>query len=93
MGHHQVLYHPFTREEQVEATELEKKAMEERKGIIGSTMDALVGSGVGLVGTSIVGGVGHRHCGKWAWQIHGPNRDRELEHVSEAAQQQQRGVS
>jgi Ca2+-dependent lipid-binding protein len=64
-----VLYHPFTKEEQIEALEMEKKAIEERKrlkdaGVIGSTMDAiggaasLVGSGVGLVGTGIVGGVG-----------------------------------
>jgi hypothetical protein len=65
----QVMYHPFTKEEQLEALEMEKKAIEERKrlkeaGVIGSTMDAiggaasLVGSGVGLVGTGIVGGVG-----------------------------------
>ncbi|CAL4928502.1 unnamed protein product [Urochloa decumbens] len=67
--HLSVLYHPFTREEQVEAMELEKAAMEERKrlkeaGLIGSTMDALggaaslVGSGVGLVGSGIGAGVG-----------------------------------
>lgn len=67
--HLKVIYHPFTKEEQMEALELEKKAIEERKrlkeaGVIGSTMDALggaaslVGSGVGLVGTGIVGGVG-----------------------------------
>ncbi|TVU39434.1 hypothetical protein EJB05_12853 [Eragrostis curvula] len=64
-----VKYHPFTKEEQLEALEMEKKAIEERKrlkeaGVIGSTMDAiggaasLVGSGVGLVGTGIAGGVG-----------------------------------
>ncbi|GJN07679.1 hypothetical protein PR202_ga25527 [Eleusine coracana subsp. coracana] len=64
-----LMYHPFTKEEQLEALEMEKKAIEERKrlkeaGVIGSTMDAiggaasLVGSGVGLVGTGIVGGVG-----------------------------------
>ncbi|RCV10420.1 hypothetical protein SEVIR_2G117100v4 [Setaria viridis] len=63
-----VMYHSFTKEEQLEALEAEKQAIEERKrlkeaGIIGSTMDAvggaasLVGSGVGLVGTGIVGGV------------------------------------
>ncbi|KAL5199034.1 hypothetical protein ABZP36_002546 [Zizania latifolia] len=67
--HLKVTYHPFTKEEQMEALESEKKAIEERKrlkeaGVIGSTMDALggaaslVGSGVGLVGTGIVGGVG-----------------------------------
>ncbi|CAN6203659.1 unnamed protein product [Urochloa humidicola] len=66
--HVKVMYHPFTKEEQLEALEAEKQAIEERKrlkeaGIIGSTMDAvggaasLVGSGVGLVGTGIVGGV------------------------------------
>lgn len=68
----QVMYQPLTREEQVEAMELEKKAMEERKrlkeaGLIGSTMDALggvglvvgsgIGAGVGLVGSGI-GAVG-----------------------------------
>ncbi|KAL6611180.1 hypothetical protein ACP70R_039108 [Stipagrostis hirtigluma subsp. patula] len=64
-----VMYHPFTKEESLEALELEKKEIEERKrlkeaGVIGSTMDAvggaasLVGSGVGLVGTGIAGGVG-----------------------------------
>uniref|UniRef100_A0A0E0LJL7 C2 domain-containing protein n=1 Tax=Oryza punctata TaxID=4537 RepID=A0A0E0LJL7_ORYPU len=67
--HLQVIYHPFSKEEQMEALESEKRAIEERKrlkeaGVIGSTMDALggaaslVGSGVGLVGTGIVGGVG-----------------------------------
>ncbi|BAF21353.1 calcium-dependent lipid-binding protein [Oryza sativa Japonica Group] len=67
--HLQVTYHPFSKEEQMEALESEKRAIEERKrlkeaGVIGSTMDALggaaslVGSGVGLVGTGIVGGVG-----------------------------------
>ncbi|CAL5089967.1 unnamed protein product [Urochloa decumbens] len=66
--HVKVMYHPFTKEEQLQALEAEKQAIEERKrlkeaGIIGSTMDAvggaasLVGSGVGLVGTGIVGGV------------------------------------
>lgn len=66
----QVMYQPLTREEQVEAMELEKKAMEERKrlkeaGLIGSTMDALggaaslLGSGVGLVvGSGLGAGVG-----------------------------------
>jgi len=60
----QVKYHPFTKEEQLEALEMEKQAIEERKrlkqaGVIGSTMDAvggaasLVGSGVGLVGTGV----------------------------------------
>ncbi|OEL20970.1 Synaptotagmin-5 [Dichanthelium oligosanthes] len=67
--HLKVMYHPYTKEEQLEALEAEKRAIEERKrlkeaGIIGSTMDAvggaasLVGSGVGLVGTGIVGGAG-----------------------------------
>ncbi|CAM0905708.1 unnamed protein product [Alopecurus aequalis] len=65
----EVTYHPFTKEEQLEALESEKKAIEERKrlkeaGVIGSTMDALggaaslVGSGVGFVGTGVAGGVG-----------------------------------
>ncbi|XP_062190758.1 calcium-dependent lipid-binding protein [Phragmites australis] len=64
-----VMYHPFTKEEQLEALEFEKKEIEERKrlqeaGVIGSTMDAisgtasLVGSGVGFVGTGIGAGVG-----------------------------------
>ncbi|KAL6909601.1 hypothetical protein ACP4OV_001882 [Aristida adscensionis] len=57
-----VVYHQFRREEQMEAVELEKKAMEERKrlreaGLIGSTMDALGGAAL-LVGTGIAGGVG-----------------------------------
>lgn len=57
-----VKYHPFTKEEQLEALEMEKKAIEERQrlkqaGVIGSTMDA-VGSGVGFVGTGIGAGVG-----------------------------------
>ena len=44
----QVKYHPFTKEEQLEALEMEKQAMEERKrlkqaGVIGSTMDAVGG--------------------------------------------------
>ncbi|RLM87711.1 integral membrane single C2 domain protein [Panicum miliaceum] len=67
--HLKVMYHPFTKEEQFEALEAEKQAIEERKrlkeaGVIGSTMDAvggaasLVGSGVGLVGTGIGAGVG-----------------------------------
>ncbi|CAM0905709.1 unnamed protein product [Alopecurus aequalis] len=67
--HLKVTYHPFTKEEQLEALESEKKAIEERKrlkeaGVIGSTMDALggaaslVGSGVGFVGTGVAGGVG-----------------------------------
>ncbi|KAM3385658.1 hypothetical protein ACQJBY_009437 [Aegilops geniculata] len=67
--HLKVMYHPFTKEEQLEALESEKKAIEERKrlkeaGVIGSTMDALggaaslVGSGVGFVGTGVAGGVG-----------------------------------
>ncbi|GKV12965.1 hypothetical protein SLEP1_g24048 [Rubroshorea leprosula] len=64
-----VLYHEFNKEEQLAALEEEKRILEERKklkeaGVIGSTMDALdgaaslVGSGVGLVGSGIVGGVG-----------------------------------
>ncbi|GAV85297.1 C2 domain-containing protein [Cephalotus follicularis] len=64
-----VLYHAFTKEEQLAALEEEKRVLEERKklkeaGVIGSTMDALdgaaslVGSGVGLVGTGIGAGVG-----------------------------------
>lgn len=64
-----MLYHPFTKEEQLEALELEKRAIEERKklkeaGLIGSTKDALggaaslVGSGVGLVGTGLGAGAG-----------------------------------
>jgi Ca2+-dependent lipid-binding protein len=67
--HLKVTYHPFTKEEQLEALESEKRAIEERKrlkeaGVIGSTMDALggaaslVGSGVGFVGTGVAGGVG-----------------------------------
>ncbi|KAL6638641.1 hypothetical protein ACP70R_023752 [Stipagrostis hirtigluma subsp. patula] len=57
-----VVYHPFSREEQLEAVELEKKAMEERKrlkeaGVIGSTMDAL-GGAAALLGSGVVGGVG-----------------------------------
>jgi hypothetical protein len=67
------MYHPFTKEEQLEALEAEKQAIEERKrlkeaGIIGSTMDAVggaaslvgsgVGAGVGLVGSGIGAGVG-----------------------------------
>uniref|UniRef100_A0A804Q8Q9 Calcium-dependent lipid-binding (CaLB domain) family protein n=1 Tax=Zea mays TaxID=4577 RepID=A0A804Q8Q9_MAIZE len=60
--HLKVKYHPFTKEEQLEALEMEKQAIEERKrlkeaGIIGSTMDA-VGSGVGFVGTGIGAGLG-----------------------------------
>lgn len=64
-----VLYHEFNKEEQLAALEKEKMILEQRKklkeaGVIGSTMDALdgaaslVGSGVGLVGTGIVGGAG-----------------------------------
>ncbi|KAG1354771.1 synaptotagmin-5 [Cocos nucifera] len=64
-----VKYHPFTKEEQLQALEQEKRILEERRkmkeaGLIGSTMDALggaaslVGSGVGLVGTGIGAGVG-----------------------------------
>ncbi|KAG2633081.1 calcium-dependent lipid-binding protein-like isoform X1 [Panicum virgatum] len=71
--HLKVMYHPFTKEEQLEALEAEKQAIEERKrlkeaGIIGSTMDAVggaaslvgsgVGAGVGLVGSGIGAGVG-----------------------------------
>lgn len=63
------MYHEFNKEEQLVALEEEKRILEERKklkeaGVIGSTMDALdgaaslVGSGVGLVGSGIVGGVG-----------------------------------
>lgn len=60
--HIKVKYHPFTKEEQLAALEMEKQAIEERQrlkqaGIIGSTMDA-VGSGVGFVGTGIGAGVG-----------------------------------
>jgi len=70
--HLKVMYHPFTKEEQLEALEAEKQAIEERKrlkeaGIIGNTMDAVggaaslvgsgVGAGVGLVGSGI-GAVG-----------------------------------
>jgi len=70
--HLKVMYHPFTKEEQFEALEAEKQAIEERKrlkeaGIIGNTMDAVggaaslvgsgVGAGVGLVGSGI-GAVG-----------------------------------
>ncbi|XP_076950329.1 calcium-dependent lipid-binding protein-like [Bidens hawaiensis] len=64
-----IKYHQFTKEEQDAAIEQEKKILEEKKrlkaeGLIGSTMDAidgaagLVGSGVGLVGTGVVGGIG-----------------------------------
>lgn len=65
----QVFYHEFNKEEQYAALEEEKRILEERKrlkeaGVIGSTMDAIdgaasvVGSGIGMVGTGIVGGVG-----------------------------------
>lgn len=65
----QVLYHEFSKEEQLAALEEEKRIIEERKklkeaGVIGSTMDALdgaasvVGSGVGMVGAGIAGGAG-----------------------------------
>jgi len=60
------VYHPLTREEQVQAME-ERKRLKEA-GLIGSTMDALgdaaslvgsgIGAGVGLVGTGIGAGVG-----------------------------------
>ncbi|XVF33454.1 hypothetical protein REPUB_Repub17cG0170000 [Reevesia pubescens] len=64
-----LLYHQFSKEEQLIALEEEKRILEERKrlkeaGVIGSTMDALdgaaslVGSGVGMVGTGIGAGVG-----------------------------------
>ncbi|KAJ6825275.1 synaptotagmin-5-like isoform X1 [Iris pallida] len=64
-----VMYHAFTKEEQLAAVEEEKRIVEERRkmkeaGMIGSTMDALggaasmVGSGVGLVGTGVGAGVG-----------------------------------
>nr|XP_010934086.1 synaptotagmin-4 isoform X1 [Elaeis guineensis] len=64
-----VMYHPFTKDEQLQALEQEKRTLEERRkmkeeGMIGSTMDALggaaslVGSGVGMVGTGIEAGVG-----------------------------------
>nr|CAD1843568.1 unnamed protein product [Ananas comosus var. bracteatus] len=57
-----VLYHPFTKEEQLEALELEKRAIEERKklkeaGLIGSTKDAL-GGAASLVGWGPAGLVG-----------------------------------
>jgi hypothetical protein len=47
--HLKVMYLPFTKDEQLEALELEKKAIEERKrlkeaGVIASTMDALDGA-------------------------------------------------
>nr|XP_010934087.1 synaptotagmin-5 isoform X2 [Elaeis guineensis] len=65
----EVMYHPFTKDEQLQALEQEKRTLEERRkmkeeGMIGSTMDALggaaslVGSGVGMVGTGIEAGVG-----------------------------------
>lgn len=61
-----VLYHEFSKEEQLAALEEEKRIIEERKklkesGMIGSTMDALgtgVGAGVGFVGTGIGAGAG-----------------------------------
>lgn len=64
-----MLYHEFSKEEQLVALEEEKRIIEERKklkeaGVIGSTMDALdgaasvVGSGVGMVGAGITGGAG-----------------------------------
>ncbi|XP_039008016.1 synaptotagmin-4-like isoform X2 [Hibiscus syriacus] len=64
-----LMYHKFSKEEQLIALEEEKRILEERKrlkeaGVIGSTMDALdgaaslVGSGVGMVGTGIGAGVG-----------------------------------
>ncbi|XP_042392307.1 calcium-dependent lipid-binding protein-like [Zingiber officinale] len=62
-----VLYHSFTKEEQLVALEEEKRALEARKklkdeGVIGSTKAvigraaSLVGSGVGMVDTGIVAG-------------------------------------
>ncbi|CAL0328124.1 unnamed protein product [Lupinus luteus] len=64
-----VLYHHFSKEEQLGALEAEKRILEERKklkeeGVIGSTMDALdgatsvVGSGVELIGSGIGAGAG-----------------------------------
>ncbi|MED6196201.1 hypothetical protein PIB30_045168 [Stylosanthes scabra] len=64
-----VLYHQFSKEEQLAALEAEKQILETRKklkaeGVIGSTMDALdgaasmVGSGVGFVGSGIGAGAG-----------------------------------
>ncbi|XP_068640303.1 calcium-dependent lipid-binding protein-like [Aristolochia californica] len=64
-----VLYHQFSKEEQLSALEVEKKMLEERRklkeaGLIGSTLDAvdgaasLVTSGVGLVGSGIGAGAG-----------------------------------
>ncbi|KAJ7962255.1 synaptotagmin-5-like [Quillaja saponaria] len=64
-----VLYHEFSKEEQLAALEEEKRILEARKklkeeGVIGSTMDALdgaaslVGSGVGIVGTGVAAGAG-----------------------------------
>ncbi|KAE8734452.1 polygalacturonate 4-alpha-galacturonosyltransferase-like [Hibiscus syriacus] len=68
-----LLYHKFSKEEQLIALEQEKKILEERKrlkeaGVIGSTMDALdgaaslvgtgIGAGVGLVGSGVGAGVG-----------------------------------
>ncbi|EPS62289.1 hypothetical protein M569_12500, partial [Genlisea aurea] len=52
-----VLYHEFSKEEQVVAVEEEKRLLEARKklkeaGVIGSTMDALDGA-VGLVGSGV----------------------------------------
>lgn len=63
----QVLYHAYNKEDQLAALKEEKRILEERKklkesGVIGSTMDtldgeaSLVGSGIGLVGTSIDAG-------------------------------------
>ena len=64
----QILYHEFSKDEQLAALEEEKRILEERKklkaGVIGSTVDALdgaaslVGSGVGMVGSGIGAGVG-----------------------------------
>lgn len=53
-----VMYHEYTKEEQLAALEEEKRIVDERKkmkeaGMIGSTMDAL-----GLVGTGVGAGVG-----------------------------------
>ena len=63
------MYHAFNKEEQLVAMEEEKRCAEEKKkmkeaGLIGSTVDALdgaaslVGSGVGMVGSGAVAGVG-----------------------------------
>ncbi|ONK55897.1 uncharacterized protein A4U43_C10F2080 [Asparagus officinalis] len=64
-----VVYHIFTKEEQIAALEAEKRSLEEKKrmretGVVGTAVDAvggaasMVGSGVGLVGTGVGAGVG-----------------------------------